>query len=49
MAKAEQMAQMLASVRGNEVEFVSLPGKGHIDGAQTAYTAECWNWLFNGR
>lgn len=49
LAKAEQMAQALASVRGNEVEFVSLPGKGHIDGAQAAYTAECWNWLFGGR
>lgn len=49
LAKAERMAQALTTMRGSEVKFVALPGKGHIDGARSAYTPACWNWLFNGR
>lgn len=26
--------------------FMCLPGKGHTDGAEAAYSRTCWEWLF---
>ena len=44
--KARETARALAQDRKNQVIFKSLPGKGHVDGAQAACTKECWRWLF---
>lgn len=46
VARARETARMLAGDKKNQVIFKSLPGKGHADGAEAAYTRECWRWLF---
>lgn len=47
-ARAEQMAQALAQNKAVQVVLWPLAGRGHIDGAQAAYSANTWNWLFEG-
>lgn len=44
--RAEQMAQALAQNKAVQVDLWPLAGRGHIDGAQAAYSAKTWDWLF---
>ncbi|MCL2742719.1 MAG: pre-peptidase C-terminal domain-containing protein [Planctomycetaceae bacterium] len=45
----ERARAMADAVRKNgkaRVEFTVLPGKGHVDAADSAYSEKCWRWLF---
>lgn len=44
--RARRMAQAIGCRGGGHVQFVCLPGKGHTDGAEAAYSRTCWEWLF---
>ena len=46
LTRAEQMAQALAKNKAVKVVLWPLAGRGHIDGAQAAYSAKTWDWLF---
>lgn len=44
--RAEQMTLALAQNKAVQVVLWPLTGRGHTDGAQAAYSAKTWNWLF---
>ena len=48
LIRAEQMAQALEQNKAVQVTLWTLAGRGHIDGAQAAYSVKTWNWLFVG-